>query len=99
MKPLIIKAFKWVGVTVGALAGIWGAGWSSAMIIQTLFETQAAKAELRIEKRIDERESKIMGIHNADMSGINGKIDLLSQQNNTIIKQNYKIMKMIGSNP
>lgn len=95
MKELAVKAFKFMGAVAGVLATVYGLGWGGAIAVNTFFDSKIAKAEGRIEMKITERESKIMAVHRSDMDGLHGKIDLLSEQNSTIIKQNYRMMEMM----
>lgn len=98
MKDLAVKAFKFVGAIVGVLATVYGLGWGGAVAVNTFFDSKLAKAEYRIEQKIDDRESKIMAVHRSDMEGLHGKIDVLSGQNKTIINQNYKMIEMMRRN-
>lgn len=95
MKTLLVKGFKYIAAVAGVLASVYGVGWTGALAVHSMFKSQTADAEIRIEKKINEREDKIMAIHRADMDGLHGKIDLLSKQNSTMIKQNFEIMKLM----
>lgn len=99
MKTLAVKAFKYIAAVLGVLASVYGVGWTGALAVHSMFKSQTAEAEQRIEQKINEREAKIMGIHNADMAGLHGKIDVLSRQNETIISQNYKMIRLIKDTP
>ena len=96
MKTLLVKGFKYVAAVAGVLASVYGVGWTGALAVHSMFKSQTAEAEMRIEQKINEREAKIMAIHNADMTGLHGKIDVLSRQNDTIIRQNFKMIRLMG---
>lgn len=95
MKTLLLKGFKYIAAVAGVLASVYGVGWTGALAVHSMFKSQITEAETRIDREIDEREAKIMGIHHADMAGLHGKIDVLSRQNDTIISQNYKMIRLM----
>lgn len=95
MKTLALRALKWIVAVGSILGGLYLSGFGGATAIYNLFKTERAEAEIMMEKKIDEREAKIMAVHRSDMDGLHGKIDLLSKQNSTIINQNYKMIEMM----
>jgi hypothetical protein len=95
MKELAIKAFKFIGASVGLLVTAYTLGWSGAITLHNLFKTEKAEAVQYVEGRIAEQETKFMAIRQADLDGIHGKMDILIDQNKLIISQNYRTRKAV----
>ena len=95
MKALAVKGFKYIAAVAGVLASVYGVGWTGALAVHSMFKSQTAEAEMRIERKIDEREAKIMAVHRSDMDGLHGKIDLLAEQNKTMMRQNFEMIKLM----
>lgn len=95
MKDLAAKAFKFIGASVGVLVAAYTLGWSGALTLHNLFKTEKAEAQVFVKDAVKESETKIMGIHNADMNGISGQIGILVKQNETIMRQNTEILKRL----
>lgn len=89
------KIFKIVGASIGMLVTAYGIGWSGAMVIHKLFVTDRVEAKEMVIEIVDQREAKIMAIHQSDMEGLNGKIGILVEQNKTIMQQNTEILKRV----
>lgn len=97
MKVWVTTAAKYVSGLLVSLAAIFGLGWTTALGIHTLFQTNQVDAEARIRLMVNDSEAKIMSIHRADMDSLHGKIDFLGKSQETIIKQNYEMIKFVRS--
>lgn len=95
MKEFCLKAFKFISVSVGVLVAAYGVGWSGATVLYNLFKTDKVEAQDYVKEVIQSSESKIMGIHNADVSGIKGSIGIVVDQNKEIMRQNTEILKRL----
>lgn len=94
-KELAIKAFKYIAAALGTLVTAYAVGFSGATVLHNLFKTEKAEAYQYVDSRIQSSESKLMEIRKADLDGIHGKMDILINQNNLIISQNYRTRKAI----
>lgn len=95
MKELAGKAFKFIGASIGVLVAAYTLGWSGAITLHNLFKTEKVEAQAFVKESVQGSESKIMGIHNADVSGIRESIGIVVKQNENIMKQNTEILKRL----
>lgn len=95
MKEWALKLFKFVGASIGVLMAAYTLGWSGATTLHYLFKTEKTEAQTFVKESIVESESKIMGIHNADVTGLREGILIISRQNQTMIQQNTEILRRL----
>lgn len=95
MKELAAKAFKFIGASVGVLVAAYTLGWSGAITLHSLFKTEKAEAQAFVKSAVNDSESKIMAVHNADVSGIRDSIGIVVRQNENIMRQNTEILKRL----
>lgn len=98
MKELLAKGIKFVGASVGVLLAAYTVGWSGATTLHFLFKSDRAEAEKFVIDHVTQVENRVMGVHNADMNGIHGSLNILIDQNKMIISQNYRTRKAIEDN-
>jgi hypothetical protein len=97
MKDLAVKAFKFIGASIGVLVAAYTIGWSGAWTLHNLFKTERAEAQAFVVDKLHETEDKWNKVREADLDGIHGKMDILIDQNKLIISQNYRTRKAIES--
>lgn len=98
MKDLASKAFKFLAASVAVLVTAYGVGWTGATTLYTLFKTEKAESQSFVKEELQKTESKIMGIHNADVSGIRESVGIIVKQNESIMRQNTEILNRLPRN-
>lgn len=92
---MIEKFLKFLGASIGVLVAAYTIGWSGALALHALFKTERTEAQAFVKDSIEESESKISGIHNADINGIHTSFGIVIKQNENIMRQNTEILKRL----
>lgn len=97
MKGFAATAFKFIAKIASAAGALVALGWTAYAAFNGLLDAKLGTVEARITTVIDQRESKIMAVHDAEMKGLHGKIDTLTKMTETVIRQNYQTQKAVKS--